>query len=128
MLRKISCVILAAFFTAAGANHFISPATYLPMMPGFLPWSLALIYLSGIAEMVGGIGLLFPKWRVLAGWWLIALLVAVFPANIHMLTNDVPLVSLHLPRWVLWVRLPLQPVFIAMVYLAAIARRKPLNS
>jgi uncharacterized membrane protein len=91
MFRRISLIILAMFFTLAGLNHFLSPGTYLPLMPGYLPWHLPLIYLSGLAEMIGGIGICFPKWRRLAGWWLIAVLVAVFPANIHMLMNDVPL-------------------------------------
>ncbi len=124
MPRKISCFILAAFFTVAGANHFISPATYLPMMPDLLPWPLALIYLSGLAEMAGGISLLFPKFRLLAGWGLIALLIAVFPANIHMLVNDVPLAGHQVPRWILWARLPLQPIMMAWIYFAAIAQRK----
>ncbi len=122
MLGKISRLLLAVFFTVAGANHFISPDVYLPLMPGYLPWPMALIYLSGAAEIIGGIGVLVPKWRWLAGWWLIALLVAVFPANLHMLIHDVPISGRHLPPWVLWGRLPLQLVMIAWVYLSCIRR------
>jgi uncharacterized membrane protein len=118
MFRKISIVILAVFFTVAGAYHFISPATYLPLMPYYLRWHLGLIYLSGAAEMLGGIGICFPKWRRLAGWGLIALLVAVFPANVHMLLNHVPVGGKSVPEWVYWMRLPLQGVLVAWVYRA----------
>ena len=118
MIRKISIIVLAVFFIVAGANHFVSPQTYLPLMPDYLPWHLGLIYLSGAAEMLGGIGICIPKWRRLAGWGLIALLVAVFPANVHMLVNHVPLGGKIVPEWVYWVRLPLQAVLIAWVYRA----------
>ena len=118
MIRKISIIVLAVFFIVAGANHFVSPQTYLPLMPDYLPWHLGLIYLSGAAEMMGGIGICIPKWRRLAGWGLIALLVAVFPANVHMLVNHVPLGGKIMPEWVYWVRLPLQAVLIAWVYRA----------
>lgn len=123
MLHKISIGVLAAFFTVAGANHFISPQTYLPMMPGYLPWHLPLIYASGVAEMAGGIGICFPKWRRLAGWGLIALLLAIFPANIQMLVHQVPLNGRSIPEWILWLRLPLQAVLIAWVYLSCVKRK-----
>lgn len=125
MLQKISIGILAVFFTVAGAAHFISPEIYLPMMPDYLPWHLALIYASGVAEMSGGIGICFPKWRRLAGWGLIALLVAVFPANVQMLTHDVPLNGKSIPEWILWARLPLQAVLIAWVYVSCVRSRRP---
>lgn len=125
MLHKISIVILATFFTVAGAAHFTSPKIYLPMMPDYLPWHLALIYASGVAEMAGGIGICFPKWRWLAGWGLIALLVAVFPANVHMLMNQMPLNGKIVPEWILWVRLPLQALMIAWVYVSCVKSRKP---
>lgn len=123
MIRKISIVVLAPFFIVAGANHFISPETYLPMMPAILPWHLALVYLSGAAEMAGGIGICFQKWRKAAGWGLIALLAAVFPANIYMLTNHVPLNGKQVAEWILWARLPMQGVLIAWVFLTT-RRRK----
>ncbi|MEO5915152.1 MAG: hypothetical protein ABIS50_13030 [Luteolibacter sp.] len=124
MFRKVSIAILAVFFTVAGVNHFISPGTYLPMMPDYLPWHLGLIYLSGAAEVLGGIGICFPKWRKLAGWGLIALLVAVFPANVQMLTHQVPLNGKIVPEWVLWVRLPLQAVMIAWVYVSCVKNKR----
>jgi uncharacterized membrane protein len=124
MLRKFSIILLAVFFTVAGANHFISPTTYLPLMPDYLPWHLGLIYLSGAAEMLGGIGIGFAKWRRLAGWGLIALLVAVFPANVHMLMNHVPLAGKSVPEWIYWVRLPLQAVLIGWIYWSCVRRER----
>jgi uncharacterized membrane protein len=125
MIGKVSIILLAVFFTIAGAYHFISPETYRPLMPEYLPWPMALIYLSGAAEMIGGIGICFPKWRWLAGWWLIAVLVAVFPANIHMLTHRVPLGGNEVPLWIFWARLPLQAVMIVWVYYNCIRQGRP---
>jgi uncharacterized membrane protein len=123
MFRRISLVVLTLFFTLAGLNHFLSPEIYLPLMPDYLPWHLPLIYLSGLAEIVGGIGICFSKWRRLAGWWLIAVLVAVFPSNIHMLMNDVPLGGAAVPAWIFWARLPLQAALIAWVYWTCCIKR-----
>ena len=127
MFTKISLIVLAVFFSVAGANHFISPEIYLPLMPDYLPWHLELIYISGAAEVAGGIGICFKKWRRLAGWGLIALLVAVFPSNIHMLVNHVPLGGKPVPEWVFWARLPLQAVMIGWVYVSCV-RQKPRRS
>jgi uncharacterized membrane protein len=120
MFRKISVILLAIFFSVAGTAHFITPATYLPLMPDYLPWHLALIYLSGVAEILGGVGLLWRCSRLLAGWWLIAVLVAVFPANIHMLTHQVPLLGQQVPLWIFWLRLPLQLLMILWIYACCI--------
>jgi uncharacterized membrane protein len=108
--------LLAIVMVAAGVNHFISPATYVAMMPAALPWHLALVYASGVAEIAGGLGLLVPRTRRAAAWGLIALLVAVFPANVNMAVNELPLGTEAVPAWALWARLPLQLVFIAWAY------------
>ena len=117
--------LLTIVMVAAGVNHFISPATYIAMMPAEIPsaWHAALNYISGIAEIAGGLGLILPATRRLAAWGLIALFVAVFPANLNMALNDLPLGDNPVPRWALWARLPLQLVFIAWAY--AIARTAP---
>jgi uncharacterized membrane protein len=114
-------------FLVAGANHFRVPNFYLPIMPPFLPQPLLLIYISGAAEMAGGLGLLLPATRRLAAWGLILLLLAIFPANLQM--------ALHgfagLPGWVLWARLPFQAVFIWWVYaigLSPAARTEGLST
>ena len=96
---------LALLFVGAGVLHFLRPATYLAIMPPALPAPLALVYVSGFFELVGGLGLLPARTRRLAGWGLLALLVAVFPANVYMaLIHE----QLHIPGWVAWGRLPLQ--------------------
>ena len=108
--------LLTLFFVGGGVNHFLDPATYIAMMPDQLPAHEALVYISGVAEIAGGLGLILPATRRLAAWGLIALLVAVFPANLNMALNGLPLGSRELPAWALWGRLPLQLVFIAWAY------------
>jgi uncharacterized membrane protein len=108
--------LLAIVMVAAGANHFLSPGSYVAMMPDALPWHLALVYASGVAEIAGGLGLLVPRTRRAAAWGLIALFIAVFPANINMAVNELPLGTSTVPAWALWARLPLQLVFIAWAY------------
>jgi uncharacterized membrane protein len=108
--------LLAAFMVAAGANHFIAPATYVGMMPAELPAPLLLVQISGVAEIAGGLGLLVPQTRRLAAWGLIALYIAVFPANLNMAVNHLPLGTRPVATWLLWARLPLQIVLIAWAY------------
>lgn len=112
--------LLTIVMVGAGANHFINPAPYVGMMPDALPAHLALVYISGVAEILGGLGLILPATRKLAAWGLIALFVAVFPANVNMALNDLPLGTTKVPTWALWARLPLQLVFIAWVYLVGV--------
>lgn len=116
----ISIVLIAALFIAAGVNHFVSPDVYLKIMPAYLPWPLALVYVSGFFEVVGGIGVAVPRLRRAAGWGLIALLVAVFPANVDMVlhADRFP----EIPFWALVARLPLQGLLIAWVWWAAVKR------
>lgn len=96
--------------------HFGRPAIFERIVPPALPAPHLLVLLSGVAEVAGGLGLLLPATRRAAGWGLLALLVAVFPANVYM----VGLASaLHLPAWVLWARLPLQPLLMWLVWRAA---------
>lgn len=100
--------LLAVFFIAAGMNHFVHPDFYLKIIPPYLPWHAALNYLSGALEVVLGALVLFPRFMRLAGWGLIALLIAVFPANVYMAQN-----SQLFPEFnplALWIRLPLQLV------------------
>ncbi len=115
-IRTVARWLLALLFIAAGVNHFVDPATYLRIMPPYLPFPLALVHLSGVGEVVGGVGLFITKWRVAAGWGLIALLVAVFPANIHMALH--PELFPSIAPELLWGRLPLQLVLIAWVWWA----------
>jgi uncharacterized membrane protein len=100
----------------AGAMHFLRPEPYLQMMPSALPAPGALVAISGLAEIAGGLGLILPATRRLAAWGLIALFVAVFPANLNMALNDLPLGDTVVPTWALWARLPLQALLIAWAY------------
>ena len=110
--QRVFLIIAALFYLAAGALHFLKPEPYLKIMPPFLPWHLALVYVSGVAEMAGGLGLLVPKVRRAAAWGIVALLIAVFPANLYMATNPVEAGAAALPAVVLWGRLPLQILLI----------------
>jgi uncharacterized membrane protein len=105
---------LAAFFVAAGANHFAKPRYYEAIVPPSLASRKKEINLiSGAAEIAGGLAVLHPASRRAGRWWLLALLVAVFPANVHMAVSpeQVPGLDLRkIPRWALWARLPLQPL------------------
>ena len=110
---------IALSFIAVGIEHFRQPQLFVGIVPPYLPAPLALVYLSGFFEVLGGAGLLWSRSRRWAGWGLIALLVAVYPANIHMLVNDVYLEGMARERWLLWVRMPLQLVFAAGVLIAS---------
>ena len=103
---------------AAGINHFANPDFYLKIVPSALPNPEALVYLSGVAEIAGALGTLHPRTRRPAGWFLIATLVAVYPANIYMALN--PDRFSNIPHWALWARLPLQFLFVYWVWLATL--------
>lgn len=83
-VKLILKYLLGLLFVAAGLNHFINPAFYLKIMPPYLPWHPFLVYLSGVLEVVLGAALLIRRSARLAAWGLLALLVAVYPANLHM--------------------------------------------
>jgi uncharacterized membrane protein len=107
--------LFGLFFIAAGVNHFIHPAMYVAIMPPYLPWHLPLVHVSGACESALGALLLLPPTRRMAGWGLVALLIAVFPANVHMATHAA--LYPEIPAIALWVRLPLQGLLIAWAWL-----------
>lgn len=106
--------LLGVLFVLAGANHFLNPDFYTRMMPPYLPWHLGLVYASGVCEIVLGILLLVPRYAPLAAWGIIALLVAVFPANVHMALNAETYPEFSAVA--LWVRLPVQGLLVAWAY------------
>ena len=114
--RRLALLGLGVFWVVAGANHFLSPDFYVPMMPPYLPAHLELVYLSGVFEILGGVFVLIPRTRALAGWGLIALLMAIFPANVHMALS--PELFPDMSAGLLYARLPFQAVFIAWAYWA----------
>jgi uncharacterized membrane protein len=121
-MSAVSRVALALFFIIAGSSHLIAPAPYLAIVPSYVPWPAAMVVLSGIAEILGGLGVIFRSTRRAAGWWLIALLIAVVPANIHAISTGMNMGGHALPAWVLWARLPFQLLFIAWVYRVCLRR------
>lgn len=118
---SVSLWILAAIFITAGALHFIAPDSYTRIVPRWLPAPRILVYVSGAFELLGGLGLLIRPLRKFAAWGLIALLIAVFPANIQMLQSAHATGALGWAQLLLWLRLPLQPLLMWWVYRTAIA-------
>lgn len=117
IVKKCLLWLMACAYIGAGVMHFVAPEFYLPMMPPYLPWHLGLIYLSGVAEVGLGVAVLVPSLRSIAAWGIIALLIAVFPANVHIALYDVPLGGAAEGAGILnWVRLPLQALLIAWAW------------
>ncbi len=115
--RRFALLALGVFFVGAGVNHFLSPDFYVAMMPPYLPWHDGLIYLAGGAEIGLGLAVLIPQVRRVAAWGIILLLVAIFPANIHIALYNVPLAGAQEGAGILnWVRLPFQLVLIAWAW------------
>ena len=112
-MNNLSLYIQALVYVVAGLNHFINPKMYLAIMPPYVPAHQLMVNLSGIAEVVLGLGLLFPATRSLSAWGLILLLIAIFPANVYMATAD----RFHdISGLIRWGRLPLQGVLIWWAY------------
>ena len=105
-VRKVALLTLSAAFVGVGVLHFVRPSFFRVLVPPMLPAPGALVAVSGVAEVLGGLGVLPKKTRRWAGWGLAALLVAVFPANLYMALDDAQFGDI--PAWVRWLRLPLQ--------------------
>jgi uncharacterized membrane protein len=116
-VRSVSTVrrLGGPFFVFAGLMHFVMPKTYRRIVPPYVPAPTAAVYASGVAEIAGGAGLMLGRHRRLAGWWLIATLTAVFPANIHMALHPDEYPRVPGGAVSLWARLPFQGVFVAWV-------------
>jgi len=114
--KRIALLALSVLFVGAGVNHFANPSVYVEIMPPYLPAHLELVYLSGICEVLGGLGVLPRALRPLAGRGLVLLLVAIFPANLHMALH--PELFPGVPAWALAARLPLQLALIAWAWWA----------
>jgi uncharacterized membrane protein len=111
---------LAAFFSLAGILHFARPKPYEAIVPPPFPKRES-VAISGVAELAGGIAVLHPATRKAGRWGLLALLLAVFPANVWMAVSPEKVPGLNLekiPRWMLWARLPLQPLAMLWVWQA----------
>lgn len=109
-VKVILKYLMAIFYIGAGVNHFLNPDFYLKIMPPYLPWHLELVYLSGVIEIALGLLLLIPKYTRLAAWGIILLLIAIFPANIHLALN--PQIFPDVDPTVHLIRLPFQGLFL----------------
>jgi uncharacterized membrane protein len=121
---KRSRAALAAFFAFAGTMHFVRPRFYEAIVPPSVGNEREVVIVSGIAEIAGAVAVMHPRSRRLGRWWLLALLLAVFPVNVHMAVNPDRVKGLDLdriPRWALWARLPLQSLAMLWVWHATSA-------
>jgi uncharacterized membrane protein len=110
-------IVLALFMVAIGVAHFAVPGPFVSIVPAWLPAPTALVLVSGLFEVLGGLGLLVPRARRLAGVGLVVLYVAVFPANVNMAMH--PELGQGIPGWALWGRLPMQLLFVSWALWAA---------
>ena len=112
--KLITIYLMSLFYISTGIKHFTNVDWFMKIMPPYLPFHKELVYLSGAFEIILGIMLVFEKTRFLAGWGLILLLIAVFPANIYLAqTNGA---AINTSPVLAWWRLPFQAVFIAIAY------------
>ena len=113
-VKTVLLLGLAAFFINVGVDHFVNPVFYLAIMPGYLPLHLEAVYISGFFEILGGVSVLVPRLRSAAGCGLVVLLIAVFPANIHMAINTD--LFPDIAPMLLYIRLVFQFIFIYWAY------------
>ena len=128
MCRDKMRVAAGVAFIVASLPHFLTPERYLPMMPPFVMAPEAMIFISGMGELLGGLGLLIPQTARLAAWGLVALLIAIFPANIWVAINGANAAGLPSSPWYTWSRLPFQLVFIWWVLASVKIGRRDIYS
>lgn len=109
-------IFLSLALIVVGITHFIRPDQYARIVPPQLPYPFQLVYISGVFEILGGIGLLIPSISVIAAWGLIILFIAVFPANINQAINSIPIEGIPHHPLLYWFRLPFQAVLIAWAW------------
>ena len=113
-IKYFSMIVMGVFYISIGISHFTSPIWYVKIVPPYLPYKLELVYISGLFEILFGGMLFFRKTRFLAGWGLILLLIAVYPANIYLAqTNGA---AMNTTPLIAWGRLPVQFIFIGLAY------------
>ena len=121
----------------AGVAHFVLPDMFIPLVPPSLPWPREIVFASGALEILFGGMLLIARYARRAAWWLVALLIAVFPGNLHMAANAGSFPNLDISPTLLWLRLPLQALLISWAWMFtrrppivrhASARRTPVRS
>ncbi|MEO1023758.1 MAG: hypothetical protein AAFW89_14540 [Bacteroidota bacterium] len=125
-MRRLNLWALSGFYVFAGAYHFMNPAFYYPLIPDYLPFPEVINTVSGVVEILLGIGVLFKPTRTPSAYSIVAMLVAFIPAHIHFLQiGSCADVGLCVPEWISWIRLlVIHPLLIAWA-LSIRNRRKP---
>jgi uncharacterized membrane protein len=108
--------ILAVCIIIAGVLHFLTPEPFIKIVPSLLPYPAEIVYISGVFEILGGIGLLIPAVSQAAAWGLVILFIAVYPANINMAVNHIKIANIPDSNWFQAIRLPFQFVLIAWAW------------
>ena len=123
--KRVARWAMVVFMIVSGIGHFAITDTYAAMVPASFPAPRLLVYVSGVAELLGGIGLVvpWPRLRQAAAIGIIALLVAVFPANVNMAVHHISPAGMHVSSAALWARLPFQALFIAWAWWLASSPR-----
>ncbi len=116
LFKKITIYFMSSAYIYVGIRHFIDPDFFLAIMPDYLPLHKEAVFVSGIFEILLGGMLLFPKSRKVAGWGLIFLLIAVFPANIYLAQNEAAQQAIDISQTTAIVRLPFQALFIGLAF------------
>ena len=106
--------LMALFYVGAGINHFVSPGAYIAIIPPYIPWPVVMVAISGVAEMLGAIGVLVPRTRAFSAWALVVMLIAYLPVHINMCLHPDHFPSI--PPLAIWLRLPLQMPLIAWAW------------
>jgi uncharacterized membrane protein len=110
--QKIGLAFAAIFYVFAGTLHFVRPEMYIKIVPPYIPRHATMVWISGLFEVLGGLGLLIPQTRRAAAWGLVVLLIAVFPANLYMARNPIEAGAGSIAPMLRWGRLPVQVLLI----------------
>lgn len=114
--KRTLLILMAVFYVVSGLNHFINPDAYVRVIPDFVPVPLVVVYLSGLAEVLLVVAVLFPATRVMAAWGLILLLIIILPANVNVAVNDLAFLGEEPNPLLNWLRLPVQAVLIGWAW------------
>lgn len=115
-IKKVSIYFMGLAYCYVGVYHFIDPEFFLSIMPDYVPFHIEAVYISGFFEILLGGMLLFVKTRKIAAWGLIALLIAVFPANIYLAQSEAAQHALNISQTAAYIRLPFQALFIGLAF------------